>query len=728
MSNKYYFQTIYKSENNFLVSGVVATTRSDQLHFQLTDQFGANIPFFVSTVRAGKTENTAFWLYASDTNSDTFILSGEDGELSFRVKIDSAYLSKQKWARLIKRVNPQNVKKAMKFYREYGMKNALLRTRSEIQRQDILELDYNLWKPFFDPTEEELEHQRNAWKDFSFAAGKAPLISVVIPAYNTDRQMLLLLLDSFKEQTYPNFEVLIADGSSPDNRTVKDTLDSYSQEDSRFIYIPVEGNQGISGNTNAGLSRVNGDFVAFCDHDDSLPPWALYEIVKAISENPRVQFLYTDEDKVDIDGVTFFDPHFKSDYNLFLLESCNYISHFNVVRKDLLDRAGFLSGDYDGAQDFDFVLRCSDVFAGEEEQRLERFREALTETTDIAELSARSGLLEDSVQELLDGRFISELAVHIPKVCYHWRCSPASTAFDSRSKMYAYEAGCKAVRDHHLRCNHTFKEVVNSRNFGFYRTVFSDDAKDAPQISVVLRDQGYPQYQERCEQSLRASGYPNLEILPVKDASLNETIAQATGEYVLLLDNRLVLKDNINLYEMTAFLNRPNVGAVGARLLDKDGTTWSAGQIINKEELAVPAFRGLHEYEGSYMHRMMCTQSLSSLDGECMLVRTSLLKRLSGFDDALTGDLAATDLCLRIRQLGYLLVYTPYAVFEKQGIVFESTEKNDAFAMDEKLFRKKWKGFLKHTDPYYNPQFLPNAARFHIGINLNEKEDLIHNT
>ena len=728
MSNKYFFHKIYKAENCFSVSGVIDSAHPDQLQFQLTDPSGKSIPFFVSTARAPTTQNTAFWLYASETDSDTFFLSGDDGEISFQVKIDSAYLSKQKWNRLFKRINPQNVKKAMKFSREYGMKNALLRTRSEIRKQDIMELDYNLWKPFFDPTEEELEHQRNVWKDFSFAAGKAPLISVVIPAYNTDRQMLHLLLDSFKEQTYPNFEVLIADGSSPDNLTVRETLEAYAQEDPRFVYIPVEGNQGISGNTNAGLSRVSGDFVAFCDHDDALPPWALFEIVKAISENPRVQFLYTDEDKVDIDGVTFFDPHFKSDFNRFLLESCNYISHLNVVRKDLLDQAGFLSSDYDGAQDFDFVLRCSDVFTREEEPRLKRYREAFSETTDIAELSARSGLLEDSVQKLLEGRFISELAVHIPKVCYHWRCSPASTAFDSRSKMYAYEAGCKAVRDHHLRCRTPFREVVNSRNFGFYRTMFSNDAETAPRISVVILDQGHPQYQDRCERSLRASGYPDLEILPMRDAPMNEIIEQASGEYVLLLDNSLVLKDNNSLYEMAGYLNRPNIGAVGARLLDKTGAVWSAGRIITKEELAVPVFRGLYEYEGSYMHRMMCTQSLSGLDGECMLVRTSLLKQLSGFDHTFTGELAAADLCLRIRQLGYLLMYTPYAIFEKQSVAAEPAEKSDALVKEEEAFRKKWSGFLNHTDPYYNPQFLPNAARFHIGINLDEKEDLKHNS
>ena len=722
MSNKYYFHTINRTENYLSISGVVASRHADDLHFQLIDKTGKNIYCFTNTVWNGKTDNTSFWLLAAVTNNDALLFSGSDGEISFQVKINAAYLFRHRLIRLIKKINPQNIKKALKFYREYGIKNALLRTRSEIRKQDILELDYNHWKKFFDPTDEELELQKSTWKKFPFADGKAPLISVVIPAYNTDRQMLLELLDSFKEQTYPNFEVLIADGSSPDNHTVRETLDFYSEEDPRFIYISVEGNQGISGNTNAGLAHVSGDFVAFCDHDDSLPPWALFEIVKAISENPRVQFLYTDEDKVDMDGVTFFDPHFKSDYNPFLLESCNYISHFNVVRKDLLDKAGFLSSNYDGAQDFDFVLRCSDVLTEEETPRLERFREALSETTNILELSARSGLLEDSVTKLLEGRFISELAVHVSRVCYHWRCSPNSTAFDSRSKMYAYEAGCKAVRDHHLRCHTSFQEVVNSRNFGFYRTLFSTDTKTAPRISVVIQGRDHPQYRDRCLRSLRESGYPNLEILQEKDSSVNETIMQASGEYTLLLDNSLFLKDNNALYEMAGYLNRMNVGAVGARLLDKDDAIWSAGQIINQEDLAVPAFRGLHEYDGSYMHRMMCTQSLSALDGECMLVRTDLLKRLSGFDTAFTGELAGTDLCLRIRQQGYLLVYSPYAVLKKQGEAVEQTEKSNDPEMQKTLFRNKWKGFLEHTDPYYNPQFLSDKARFHIGISLKKSE------
>ena len=173
---------------------------------------------------------------------------------------------------------------------------------------------------------------------------------------------------------------------------------------------------------------------------------------------------------------------------------------------------------------------------------------------------------------------------------------------------------------------------------------------------------------------------------------------------------------------MAGYLNRENVGAVGARLLNKSGAIWSAGQIINGQELAVPAFRGLFEYEGSYMHRMMCSQSYSSLDVECLLVRSSLLKRLSGFDTTFCGDLAGTDLCLRIRQLGYLLAYTPYALFEKQSTAAAHPETEDSFAKDQAYFRKKWQGFLEHTDPYYNPQFLPDEAGFYIGIHPEEEK------
>ena len=669
MSERFLLQTINKTNGKLFLGGTVSSSAPNALAIQLTDAKGTQIPCKVRTTRNEDAQGSAFVLFARVEEDAPVVLTVSDGAGSDQVTIDAAYMNQHKRSGLRSKLNPRNIAKAKKFLRERGLKNTLLRVNSEVKK-DEEDLDYNLWKQFCDPTKEELKEQRNAWKSFSFEGGNAPLISIVIPAYNTDRKMLSHLLDSIKDQTYPVFEVLIADGSPEENHTVKETLDAYTQSDSRFIYVPVGGNKGISGNTNAGLAAATGDFIAFCDHDDALPPWALFEVVKAISENPRVQFLYTDEDKVDEEGRDFFDPHFKSDFNLFLLETCNYISHLNVVRKGLLEKAGFLNGEYDGSQDYDFVLRCAEILTAEENARLECYRTALKETTDAKVLAEQSGLLEDSVQKLLEGRFVSELAVHVPKVCYHWRTSRASTAFDSKAKSYASEAGCRALLAHQQRLQTDFLVVENSPVFGFYRT-----------------------------------RYP-----------------KTTEENVLLLDNHLILKDNNYLYEMRGLLKRENVGAVGARIVDKNGATWSAGQIITKEDLSAAAFAGLFEYQGSYMHRMMCLQNYSSLDGACLLLRRSLWERLGGLDKTFRTDLAYTDLCLRIRQLGYLLVYTPYAVAEIKDTMAKPANAQE-WKEDAAYFRKKWAGFLEHTDPYYNPQFLPDKAGFHIGISLDDLQD-----
>ena len=718
---KYQLKTVQKTTGQLLLGGNITSSNPEKLVFQLTDLNGTEISCVVRTTVMEGNEGTVFVLFAELNNNETVFLKLSDENSSEQVRIDPAFLKRHKRNDLWNKFNARNIIKAKKFIRENGLKNAVLRTNSEV-RKETEDMDYDLWKQFHDPTKEELEEQKKNWNELSFENGKAPLISIVIPAYNTNKEMLLLLLDSIKTQTYPVFEALIADGSSENNSTVRDTLADYSKIDSRFVYVPVGGNKGISGNTNAGLEKATGDFIAFSDHDDELPQWTLYEIAKAIAENPRVQFLYTDEDKVDEDGSSFFDPHFKSDFNPMLLETCNYISHFNVVRRDLLEKAGFLSSDYDGSQDYDFVLRCSELVREEEHTKIERFRKALLETSDVEELSQESGLLVDSVRKLLDGRFISELAYHIPKVCYHWRCSRNSTALDSKAKVYAFEAGRKAVQDHLLRCHADFREVVNSPISGFYRIKYADSFTETPLISVLVRNQDRNDLTKRCIDSLQGCGYPELEIIRLEDPS--ETVQKPTGEYVLLLDNRLILKDNNSLYEMLGILKRENVGAVGARIVDERNATWSAGQVLTEKTLTMPAFSGFYEYQGSYMHRMMSPQNYSALDGACILMQRRLFEQLGGTDEAFQTDLAFTDLCLRLRQRGYLLVYTPYAVFERKDTFGEKTGMlSESVKMEQEAFRQKWAGFLKHSDPYYNPQFLSEDAGFHIGLTINDIQE-----
>ena len=277
-------------------------------------------------------------------------------------------------------MNMETVHVALDFWKEHGLKALVVKSRHKLQGIDN-DYDYGEWYELTKPTDEELAAQRQENFDFE------PLLSVVIPAYKTPERYLREMLDSILEQTYTNWEVCIADGS-PRGQGLERVLKKYADRDGRIRYEMLGSNRGIAGNTNAALDMARGDFVILADHDDTLPPHAFYEVVKAISEHPGCDVLYSDEDKLDMDGKALFDPHFKPDFNPDLLTSVNYICHLFVVRQDLLKQVGGFRQEFDGAQDYDFMFRCTEA---------------------------------------------AEHVHHIPKVLYHWRCHQDSTASNPES-------------------------------------------------------------------------------------------------------------------------------------------------------------------------------------------------------------------------------------------------------------------------------------------------------
>ena len=440
------------------------------------------------------------------------------------------------------------------FIRENGLRAFWKKAVHKIQKIDE-DYDYPEWQFKTALSEAEIETQRSTWQDLTFSYRKfmqtdakgaendpAPLISIVVPAYNTAEKYLVMLLDSFRTQTYPNFEAIIADGSEPDHTDVRRTVERYAAEDpQRFRYVDVGGNLGIAGNTNAGLKAATGDFIALCDHDDELPPWALYEVVKAISAHPKAQFIYTDEDKIDFDGKALFEPHFKSDCNMELLCSVNYICHLSVIRRDLLAKAGGFRAEFDGAQDHDFFFRCLEEATREEQVLLQKWYKSNGAIADTGS-DPEDAFTPEGLSALREGRFTSETVIHIPVICYHWRYHKGSTASDPKAKLYAFEAGSRAVKAHYDRMGIAYEDVEKGVTYGYYHTKFAtpggevtgtnDDssagsAAAAPLVSVIIPNKDHSVDLDKCIRSvIRDSKYRNLEFIVVENNSTDpETFA-----------------------------------------------------------------------------------------------------------------------------------------------------------------------------------------------------------
>ncbi|MGI6080797.1 MAG: glycosyltransferase family 2 protein [Candidatus Avilachnospira sp.] len=476
---------------------------------------------------------------------------GEQGrELSsVKIKINEEIIAKRnsvshrKREKLLALLNMETVKVAWDFFKENGAR-ALVK-KSVHKLQGISEdYDYSEWYEKTRVTKEELEGQRRELKE----AGELPLISIVIPAYNTPEKYLRMLYDSLKAQTYENFEVCIGDGSEGDGTVERVTLE-YAKKDDRFKYKKLQKNLGISENTNAALAMAKGDFTALCDHDDELPPEALYEIYKAIRENPKALLIYTDEDKVDFDGKAYFEPHFKSDYNPDLLTSVNYICHLTVLKRELLEKVGGFRHEYDGAQDYDFFLRCCEEATAEEKKRLKLFYELIKKEAEdkkdinygnrslrrdreyTAELSRNTGLSEKAVEKLLKGEFVSETVIHVRKVCYHWRCHKNSTSFNPESKLYAFEAGKRAIMDHYRRTGVKAESVEDGVTYGFYHSILGlpeDCEQGEEKVSVIIPNKDHTADLDKCLRSLILnSSVRRLEFVIVE----NNSTEKETEEY-----------------------------------------------------------------------------------------------------------------------------------------------------------------------------------------------------
>ena len=551
-------------------------------------------------------------------------------------------------------------------------------------KETVAEGGYEAWLARHKADKRVLRRQKHA----SFA--QKPLISIVIPLYCTPLPYLKELIESVRRQSYENWQLCLADGS-PDDKA-KEFLEKHYGREKRIVYQKLKENGGISANTNAAAELAKGEYLMFCDHDDTLEPDALYEIVKAINDTDA-DVVYTDEDKVSMDGRHYFDPNFKPDFNLFRLRENNYICHIFVVRKSLTDETGMLRSEFDGAQDFDFILRCCEK---------------------------------------------AKKITHIPKVLYHWRCHMDSTAADPSSKAYAYEAGRKAIREHYQRMGIDAKVDMTERP-GWYRSHIK--VQGNPMVSIIIPNKDHTDDLELCLFSMsRKSTYRNYEVLIVENNSEKEetfeyykklperypkvrvltwekefnysainnfAAEEAQGEYLLFLNNDVEILTPDWIEEMLQNCQQENVAAVGAKLYYPDDTIQHAGVVLGLGGIAGHIMCRASREDPGYFGRMISVQEISAVTAACMMVKKSEFDSVKGFDETFQVAFNDIDLCMKFRAAGKKIVFTPYAElyhYESKSRGLEDTpEKQFRFDKEVKRFQEKWAQQLEMGDPYYSP-------------------------
>ncbi|WP_305150889.1 glycosyltransferase family 2 protein [uncultured Dubosiella sp.] len=588
------------------------------------------------------------------------------------------------WISYLKAANPQRIYKAYEYLKNNGV-------RGFMKRLSLGPGSFSPYPVWFERqriTAQQLEEQKRV--EFSYT----PKISLIVATYNTKESYLKEMIDSVLNQSYSNWELCIADGSS--NEKVAKYIASHYGNDKRIKLKRLDKNYGISGNMNAALEMATGDYLGLYDHDDFLEYNALYEVVNVL-QNQKYDVVYTDEDKYDDSKGVFADPNFKPDFNIDLFRSHNYITHFFVVNMDIVKRIGGMKKEYDGAQDYDFMFR---VFE---------------QTNKI---------------------------YHLPKMLYHWRMHSLSTAMNPESKMYCYEAGKNAILDHYKRIGLSATvKLLPKPYYGCYETTYATPGN--PLVSVVIPNMDHRDVLKTCVDSLfEINTYKNIEIIIVENNSResetftyyqelerahpnvkivywkddfnyskinNFGVQYAKGDYILFLNNDTEMIRPDSIQNMLGVCMRNEVGAVGAKLLYDDRTIQHAGVVIGFSGYAVHINNGIDEDQPGYMMRAQLNCDYSAVTAACMMVKKSVFEKVDGFDPQFKVACNDVDLCLKIRELGYLVVYDAFSIwfhYESKSRGYEdSEEKIERFNNEVAKFQKKWGKILTEGDPYYNPNF-----------------------
>ena len=539
---------------------------------------------------------------------------------------------------------------------------------------------------------------------------RMPKISILVPLWNNEREFQKEMLDSVMNQTYQNWELCLADGSDDAHSYMGEISKEYAaRSNGRIVYKKLEKNEGISGNTNACLAMATGEFIGLLDQDDILHPSTLYEYVKAINEKDA-DYIYCDETTFKSGNIDhMLTMHFKPDYAPDNLRANNYICHFSVFKRDLLQGTELFRSQFDGSQDHDMILRLTDA---------------------------------------------AKNVVHVPKLLYYWRCHATSVASNIEAKPYAIEAARGAVAEN-LR-SHGFKnfQITSTRAF---ETIFKIRYQiiGSPRISIVIPNKDHVEDLKRCISSIEEkSTYDNYEIVVVENNSETKEIKdyyellkddprvkvvtytgpfnysainnfgvkETTGEYILLLNNDTQVITVNWMEEMLMYAQRDDVGAVGAKLYYGDKTIQHAGVVIGlgAHRTAGHTHYKQHRENLGYMGRLCYAQDVTAVTGACLLVKKSLFEKVGGLDESFAISLNDVDFCLKLRKLGLLNVFTPFAeLYHFESIsrgLDDQGEKAERYNRESAHFRDKWKKELQQGDPYYNPNFSLDRSDFSLRV------------
>ena len=613
------------------------------------------------------------------------------------------------------------------------------------------------------PTEAEAEEARNTVFPYM------PKISILVPLWNNKEEFQREMMDSVVNQTYTNWELCLADGSDSDHEYIRKICEEYAQKLNHdlinddtsdtvktagdrtksgkgpkyrgsIVYKHLDRNMGISGNTNACLELASGDYIGLLDQDDILHPNVLFEYVKVINEK-KADYIYCDETTFKSGDINkMLTMHFKPDYAIDNLRANNYICHFSVFKKDLLEGDELFRSQFDGSQDHDMILRLTDK---------------------------------------------AKNVVHVPKLMYYWRCHETSVASNISAKPYAIEAAKGAVADHLRRHGYEHFKISSTRAF---ETIFKIryEIEGTPLVSIVIPNKDHIDDLKRCINSiLEKSTYDNYEIIVVENNSTEEktfdyyksleenskitvvthspkaanTTAQANttdvaanktaqedsdmsavskkfnyskvnnygvsfakGEYILLLNNDTEVITVNWIEEMLMYAQRKDVACVGAKLYYPDKTIQHAGVVLalGAHRTAGHSHYMQHRDNLGYMGRLCYTQNVSAVTGACLLVKKSIFDELGGLGEDFAISLNDVDFCLKARQKGYLNVFTPFAElyhYESASRGSDMVGENaDRYNAESEYFRNKWKDVLEAGDPYYNPNFSLDKSDFSLKV------------
>lgn len=696
----YCVDTVSIEDGDCKLSGWVASTEAFDVSAQ--DENGRdmdiNVEFFqrndVSATfkEASLHEYCGFNAEVNDPNGKKLHFSFKSGEMTAKYEVDMAKARKGAYSH-----KENKLIKGLKYLKKHGVRWTALKALQVVKGKAESAAEYEKWLKYHLRSEVELDAQRK----YNFTT--RPKFSIVVPLYKTPENFLREMIDSVTSQTYSNWELCMCEGSGTDTPVIE-ILRDYAKRDERIRYTVSSRQLGISDNTNEAIKLAAGDFIVLVDHDDLLTPDALFECALAIQDDADVDVIYSDEDKLTMDGSAYFMPHFKPDFNIDLLRSMNYITHLFVARRELMHSVGLFRNEFDGSQDYDMILRCTEQ---------------------------------------------AKKVHHIPRILYHWRSHKDSVAENPESKLYAYDSAKKALDAHYSRMG-IDAHVEFTKIYGVYKTFFHIAAE--PLVSIIISSKDSIRDIKRCISAIEfKSMYDNYEILIVDTGSRkgstfsfydelqakfpkvkvvfyrgeksysksrNFGAENSNGEYMLFMDDSISIITDEFFEELLGYARRADVGAVGAKLYYEDDIIYHAGSVVNMDGITGNSFQGQSRYDNGYFARAITACDYSITNPACFMTSREVFNNAGGFSEEFSTGLTVSDYCLRVGKTDKLTVFNPFAEayrYEPVRPVNDSgKEGQDKIKNESDKFKERWKVLFSKGDPMYNRNLSLNRNDYHL--------------